>query len=176
MLELESVFGFNLNMGKRIVEYYHLFGTALPEKRPIRDEFAYYGLIHDMLAMTNRSCSIMAFCLLKDNSHIVLKTKPNTYPDRSKTRLSGWNMGSGITNKIYLQSLIAYIHRLPLQHEISKSLQTYPYTSFTDILYNRKSMVRSSDVLGIYGNKELFLKKHREVVQYLVLEALDCYI
>lgn len=171
-----SISGFNLSMGKKRPEYYHLYGKALYAKGSGKDDFAYYHLTQEMLAMTKRSCSILAFCLLKDNSHIIVKVIDNTPPDLSITILSGWNTGSCITNKKYLQSLIAYIHRLPVQHGISKNFQTYPYTSFTDILYNRKSIVRSSDVLKIYGSREIFLKAHREVLHGLFLEQPDCRI
>ncbi|MFN1834933.1 hypothetical protein AB2B38_006700 [Balneola sp. MJW-20] len=130
--------------------------------------------MHELSTLNKRKYTVMAFCLMKDNSHIILRRKGSEVSQSHLPDWSGsWKKADVIINLKYLRLLIAYVHRLPVEHGISTNFQTYPYTSFTDILYNRKSMISVSDVLKLYGSREYFLEMHRAVLQDLYLERIE---
>lgn len=68
-----------------------------------------------------------------------------------------------ITGEDYLTYLICYIHRNPIHHRITDSYESYPYSSFNEILSTGKTIVNRKYVLELMGGKENFYQTHEEI-------------
>jgi len=60
----------------------------------------------------------------------------------------------------YMKNLIQYIHNNPLESRLSKTLDSYAYSSYSTILKNENSFIKSNEVLEWYFDLNNFITCH----------------
>jgi putative transposase len=69
-----------------------------------------------------------------------------------------------ITSDRQFWNVIAYIHQNPQKHKFVKDFRDWKYSSYGIILSDVKTSVNRSEVLRWFGNKEEYLKLHKDWV------------
>jgi REP element-mobilizing transposase RayT len=64
----------------------------------------------------------------------------------------------------YFQSLICYIHRNPLHHGISDNINNYMWSSYYQIVDQRRQIINISDLRELFGNIENFVEIHEQLI------------
>jgi REP element-mobilizing transposase RayT len=67
-----------------------------------------------------------------------------------------------IDSNEYLMINVVYIHRNPLHHRISNSFQTYKWSSYGEIVNNRKRFINNNFALELFGGLKNFTDIHRQ--------------
>jgi len=70
----------------------------------------------------------------------------------------------------YFVTLVLYIHFNPINHEITKYLDDWEYSSYPEILDPEPGNISCCEVLKWFGNTETFIKMHE---RNLFLHAKD---
>ena len=65
-----------------------------------------------------------------------------------------------ISTEAYFQQLIFYIHNNPVKHGFVDKMNLYPWSSFESVTSDKPTMIKRSEVLTIFGDKEGFLEYH----------------
>lgn len=63
----------------------------------------------------------------------------------------------------YFGTLIAYIHNNPVLHEFTDQPGEWPHSSWLAYLQNKPTKVRRDEGIHWFGNKDEFLRVHREI-------------
>ena len=67
-----------------------------------------------------------------------------------------------ITDNIYLQQIILYVHLNPIKHRIYKKFYAYPYSSYKRILSKKDTIIKSEEVIALFDDEENFKFVHHE--------------
>ncbi len=65
-----------------------------------------------------------------------------------------------VTSEKYLQNLIYYIHNNPVHHGFVKTINEYPWSSYGDIISEKRIKIEREAVFEMYGSKENFIDYH----------------
>ena len=75
---------------------------------------------------------------------------------------------SEIDKDVYFSKVIQYIHLNPLHHKVALGWENYQWSSYTRIVANVASLLRTQDVLDWFGGLDGFIKYHRmQETEYL---------
>jgi len=66
-----------------------------------------------------------------------------------------------INNSKYLATIVAYIHRNPVHHGISRLVGDWPYCSYDAMLNSQSTKLRRREVQNWYGSKDDFISAHK---------------
>lgn len=67
-----------------------------------------------------------------------------------------------ITDEIYLQQVILYVHLNPIKHKVSKAFSNYPYSSYSSILSNKLILIKRNEVISLFDDEDNFKFVHEE--------------
>lgn len=67
-----------------------------------------------------------------------------------------------IIDENHFLNVACYIHRNPIHHNIINSYDSYPYSSFKEILNIKNPFIEYENVIKRFGGKDNFLKAHQE--------------
>lgn len=87
--------------------------------------------------------------------------------NRSGTLLEGSFKRKRILNEEHLNHLICYIHRNPIHHNIVRSYDDYPYSSYQTYISEASSFLHRSKALINFGGKDNFVQAHMEFKEAL---------
>lgn len=162
---------------KKQQQYYHFRGHDVYGYGLVQDDMDFLRLLIDLDQVLGKEHTLLAYCLLTDHCHVLISSSDQSDPpDIACSGFIGWVRSPEIRNLTYLQLLIAYIHRLPVQYGEAENLQGYSFTSFNDILYEQDRLVDCCATLQIFGDHDHFLNVHRRITQDLYFEFPDCRI
>jgi hypothetical protein len=71
-----------------------------------------------------------------------------------------------VNKDTHFTQLIIYIHANTLKHSIYKDFQNYKWSSYQSILSNKPSLVKRDEVMEWFGNRDEFIKVHKEAGKY----------
>lgn len=71
-----------------------------------------------------------------------------------------------IADDAHLQQAIIYTNANAQKHKLTNDFTKFPHASYQDVLLNKISWVCCKDVIGFFGNKEQFIKIHKDQVEY----------
>ena len=78
-----------------------------------------------------------------------------------------------ITTKSYLTNLIRYIHNNPIHHGFVKNIDDWPHSSYHALLHQKQSLLKIELLLGLYSNKEEFIKSHKHPLEKKLLMEME---
>jgi REP element-mobilizing transposase RayT len=67
-----------------------------------------------------------------------------------------------VNDESYLLSLITYIHRNPIHHNLMKEYSDWKYSSYNAIISDKPTKIKRSEVIEIFGSKEDLLVFHKQ--------------
>lgn len=124
--------------------------------------------------------TIYAYCLMKNHFHFIVKIE--CHPKLASQKFSNlFNAYAKSFNKEYkrtgslfekpfkriklndenyLKHLILYLHTNPVKHRISDKFETYPYSSYREILNNRSDIIPSKEIIELFGDERNFKDVH----------------
>ena len=66
-----------------------------------------------------------------------------------------------VDSEAYFQQLIFYIHNNPVHHGFVKDMSLYPWSSFESMISEKPTMLKRTEVLALFGDKENFIYYHK---------------
>jgi len=178
-------------------QYYHVYNRAVGSDKLFYLSKNYHYFFKIFKEGPGRFFEIIAFCLLPNHFHFIIKTKEK-FPENPKNLSEAFRImtisysqainkqegrkGSlfmkplkrkNIDNEIYLRDLIIYIHLNPVSHNISDDFRNYKYSSYKYFVTNE---IRNNFVGEIYyrlfDDVENYLFVHNEKKEYNHIKAL----
>ncbi len=67
-----------------------------------------------------------------------------------------------ITDKVYLQQVILYVHLNPVKHKMERNFFAYPYSSYSSILSNKPTLINREAVIALFEDAENYKFVHQE--------------
>ena len=67
-----------------------------------------------------------------------------------------------VDDEKYLLSLITYIHRNPIHHNIKKEYSDWKYSSYNAIISNKSTKIKRMEVIELFGSKEDLITFHEQ--------------
>ncbi|NJN49930.1 MAG: transposase [Polaribacter sp.] len=171
--------------------YYHIYNRG-NNKEDIFFEIKNYDYFLNLLTKhTNSVCEILAYCLLKNHFHLVIKTKENIESKKISQSFSNFfNAYSKSINKLYnrdgslfktrfsrikidneeyLKNIIIYVHLNPKHHQFVNDFRNYKFSSYQNYLINTDSN-SNNNILQLFGGLENFVFCHQEKQELLLFE------
>jgi len=68
-----------------------------------------------------------------------------------------------IQDEFHLRRAIVYIHSNPIKHNVYNDFENYKWSSYQSILSTKPTQLKRDLTLDLFGNKNEFIKIHREV-------------
>ncbi len=165
--------------------YYHIYNrTATGQKMFLEDKNYDY-----FLELAGRHLSkhldFYAYCLLPNHFHFLISVKESAFSEEldniiinqfrkffiayTKALNNQYKLHGGVfstpfrriklDSDEYLTTLIAYIHRNPVSHNVCSSLD-YKFSSYGQILEGNESLLAYKKVLKWFGNEKEFVDFH----------------
>lgn len=78
-----------------------------------------------------------------------------------------------VDSEDYFTQLIVYIHANPQKHGITKDFRTWEFSSYKSVLIEKNSKLKKSEVVGWFGNTDLYKNAHNTHSDFKRLEALE---
>ena len=75
----------------------------------------------------------------------------------------------------YFFTLILYIHFNPINHGMTKDLDDWEFSSYSEIIYPEPGNISCDKVLDWFGNKEIFKKMHERNLFLHTTDELDYF-
>ena len=168
--------------------YYHIYNKAIGNDLLFKREDDYIYFFKKLKRYIFPVAEILSFCLIPNHFHLMTKMKEveesefesqieiikkafsNFFNSYSKS-FNKIHIRKGklfnlpfkrikITDESYFTWLIFYIHRNPVHHGLSNSIEDYRYSSYHAIL-NENPNVNFSEVLEWFGGKNEFIDFHK---------------
>ncbi len=78
-----------------------------------------------------------------------------------------------VNSENYFGTLIAYIHNNPVKHGFTSRPEEWPHSSWHAYLKNRPTKIRRDEGIEWFGNKDEFLRVHREIVMVKFISIFE---
>jgi len=176
--------------------FYHIYNCGNNKENifiEVQNYSYFLKLVKKHLAKTS---DMIAYCLLKNHFHFLIKTKENiasrgisqSFSNLFNAYSKSINKKYGrsgslfkdrfsrikLENENYLKNLILYIHLNPTHHQFVDDFRTYKYSSYNSILSNKPSDLLREDVINLFEDKQNFIDSHRikevNITQTITLE------
>lgn len=127
-------------------------------------------------------CDILAYCLLKNHFHLLIRTKnfrdgksiskafSNLFNSYAKAVNKSYNRTGSlfqdrfkriqVTEESYLINLALYIHLNPEHHGMVTDFKDYKHSSYLDYLGRMPSLVEKEPVLSLFDSVDNFVAIH----------------
>jgi REP element-mobilizing transposase RayT len=100
------------------------------------------------------------------------KSINNTY-GRMGSLFNGSFKRKSVESETYFRNLIHYIHYNPVYHNFVKSIDDWPYSSYTSILSIKDSALKREEVLGYFNGLNTFKSFHKNRIDTKFILELD---
>ncbi|OUS09905.1 transposase [Nonlabens dokdonensis] len=164
-------------------KYYHIFNQANGMIDIFQESRNYPFFIDKMEKHLTPVCEIIAFCLMKNHFHLVIKTKQeieelkisrafaNLFIGYAKAYNKVYNRSGSLFKKpfkrklieseVYLKNLILYVHCNPVKDGFVEDLISYPWSSYHEIIDDAKTFVDREFVLELFDDSTNFVAAHK---------------
>lgn len=164
-------------------KYYHIFNQANGMIDIFQESRNYPFFINKMEKHLTPVCEIIAFCLMKNHFHLVIKTKQeieelkisrafaNLFIGYAKAYNKVYNRSGSLFKKpfkrklieseVYLKNVILYVHCNPVKDGFVEDLISYPWSSYHEIIDDAKTFVDREFVLELFDDSTNFVAAHK---------------
>ena len=173
--------------------FYHIYNCGNNKENIFleNDNYNYFiGLVKKHITPV---CEILAYCLLKNHFHLLVKTKEsieskkisqsfsnlfNSYSksfnkkyDRTGSLFKDRFSRIKIENEEYLRNLVVYIHLNSTHHEFVDDFKVYNYSSYKSYFSTKSSSLYREYIINLFGEISNF-KYCQEEKQLKILDKL----
>ncbi|NHE57172.1 transposase [Cyclobacterium plantarum] len=173
---------------------YHLYNKAIGNEKlfPREENYAYFlEKYHHYL---NDKLETLAFCLIPNHFHFLVKAKENTtnglivkaFSDFLNSYSKSINKALGrngalfqrkfkrkqIDSDDYLTGIVIYIHQNPVKHKLTKDPLDWKYSSYKSYLSKSQSKLNRELVLDWFGGLDGFKISHNSNTDFYIAEEL----
>jgi putative transposase len=163
-------------------QYFHIYNRGNNGENIFIEEMNYQYFLHLISKHLLPVCDVLAYCLLKNHFHLLVRTKDgliekniskafsNLFNAYAKAINKAYNRTGSlfqtrfkrilIAEESYLINLILYVHFNPEHHHMVDDFRSYKYSSYSDYLEPETSFLKKEDILAIFGQKENFVAVH----------------
>ncbi|WP_292892011.1 transposase [Nonlabens sp.] len=163
-------------------KYYHIFNQANGMIDIFKESRNYPFFIDKMEKHLAPVCEIIAFCLMKNHFHLVVKTKEveetlisrafaNLFIGYAKAYNKAYNRSGSlfkkpfkrklIASETYLKNVILYVHCNPIKDGFVEDIISYPWSSYNEILDDLATFIDRDFVLELFDDSTNFVAAHR---------------
>jgi putative transposase len=71
-----------------------------------------------------------------------------------------------VAKEQHFTQAIVYIHANPVKHKIINDFEKYKWSSWNSLVSDLPTQLKRKELLDWFGNKELFIKAHRDLTQF----------
>ncbi len=97
--------------------------------------------------------------------HKIYNTRGNLYYQKIRRKL--------VTDETYLLSLVAFIHLNPVIHGFTHKIEEWPHSSFSHYLNSSPSIIKTHEILELFGDRNNFLDYHNQKLAADILKVID---
>ncbi|EGV43332.2 transposase [Bizionia argentinensis JUB59] len=156
--------------------YYHIYNCGNNKEDIFLEDDNYLYFLSLTKKYLLDVVDILAYCLMKNHFHFLVKTKENQEQKKISQAFSNFfNAYAKAFNKkhqrtgglfkdrfsrikisveAYLKSLVVYIHLNPVHHGFTDNFKTYKYSSFQSLLSKQPTKLDRSFVLELFDNED----------------------
>ena len=173
--------------------FYHIYNCGNNKENIFIDEQNYIYFLQLAKKHLAKTSNIVAYCLLKNHFHFLIKTKEtiaskkisqsfsNLFNAYSKSINKKYGRSGSLfkdrfsriqlDNETYLKNLIIYIHLNPTHHQFVDDFRIYKHSSYNSILSDKATSLLRDYVLNIFEDKQNFIDSHK-IKEVTILESL----
>ena len=147
-------------------KYYHIFNQANGMIDIFQESRNYPFFIDKMEKHLTPVCEIIAFCLMKNHFHLVIKTKQEIEELKISRAFANLFIGyAKAYNKVYNRS--GSLFKKPFKRKLIgsevylKDLISYPWSSYHEIIDDAKTFVDREFVLELFDDSTNFVAAHK---------------
>ncbi len=166
--------------------YYHIFNRANGESLLFYENDNYIYFLSKLKEYLNEYLNFYSYCLIPNHFHLLVSVKEiegetnlskvfsNFFNCYSKSINKQQSRQGSLFNKPfkrklidkpeYLYVLVNYIHRNPVHHGLTTSVEEYDWTSYNSIMNNDESLLDLRTLIDWYGDLETFDKSVKEAI------------
>ncbi|MGB0882691.1 MAG: transposase [Vicingaceae bacterium] len=80
-----------------------------------------------------------------------------------------------ISDNIYLQQAILYVHLNPIKHKLTNNFVDFPHSSYLSILSNKSTLIKRKEVISLFDDEDnfIFVHKEQQVKTELIAEIIN---
>ncbi|WP_235942568.1 transposase [Salinimicrobium oceani] len=164
-------------------QYFHIYNRGNNGENIFIEERNYQHFLSLISKHLLPVCNVLAYCLLKNHFHLVVKTKEEqTEKNISKAFSNLFNAYAEainktyhktgslfqtrfkriiITNEDYLRNLLIYIHLNPENHNMIADFRDYKYSSYPIYQTGKSNLIDEAVVLSLFGSAKNFNAVHK---------------
>ncbi len=176
--------------------YYHIYNCGNNKENLFIEEENYSYFLKLIKKHILEVSDILAYCLLKNHFHLLVKTKPNIESKKISQHFSNlfnayakainkkYNRTGSlfkdrfsrikISNEDYLKFLIIYIHTNPVHHNFIDNFSKYKHSSYSSLISTKPTLLNRDFVISLFDDvtnfKFVHNKKQLTIIEELVLE------
>ena len=162
--------------------YFHIYNRGNNGEDIFKEEKNYTYFLQLIERHLLPVCDVLAYCLLKNHFHLLIRTKENQEEKIISRAFSNlFNAYAKAVNKAYerkgslfqdrfkrilifdekyLITLIMYVHLNPENHKMVEDFRNYKYSSYSHYLKSKPSILEKEVILQLFHNKENFIAVH----------------
>ncbi|MGB5981443.1 MAG: transposase [Nonlabens sp.] len=162
--------------------YYHIYNQANGMINIFKEQRNYSFFLNKVEKHLEPVCEILAYALLKNHFHLIIKTKEvsddkisrafaNLFIGYAKAYNKTYNRSGSlfkkpfkrklIENESYLKNVVLYIHTNPVKDGFVEQVVEYPWTSYHDIIDESPSLVERDLILRLFDGRKNFIATHQ---------------
>jgi putative transposase len=163
--------------------YYHVYNRGNNKETIFRESRNYDFFLNLYKKYIPKVCDTLAYCLMSNHFHFLVKVKQNTDPVKTSLRFShlfnsytqSYNLFYNRTGALfqrafkrklaededYLRILVQYIHLNPVKHKVTKNFENYKWSSYNLILSNDRDFILTDEVISLFDDLENFIYIHK---------------
>jgi putative transposase len=163
-------------------DFFHIYSRTNGEELLFRTEENCFYFLQKFLDGCSSHFSTLAYCLLPNHFHFLIRVKENTNPEAALNSFSNFLNGYAkaynklygrhgglfqrkfkrkqINKESYLTRAIIYIHLNPQKHGIVEDFKKWKFSSYQAIISQKPTHIERDFVLEWFGDVKQFLKMH----------------
>lgn len=176
--------------------FYHIYNCGNNKENIFIEEQNYIYFLKLTKKHLSKICDVLAYCLLKNHFHFLIKTKEavkskeisqsfsNLFNSYSKSINKKYGRSGSLfkdrfsriklDNEIYLKNIVLYIHLNPVHHQFTNDFENYKYSSYKSILSEKQTDLLREYVISLFYDKQNFKESHQikglNILETLTLE------
>ncbi|WP_324720878.1 transposase [Salinimicrobium sp. HB62] len=164
-------------------QYFHIYNRGNNGENIFIEERNYQYFLLLISKHLLPVCNVLAYCMLKNHFHLVVKTKEkqteknisnafsNLFNAYAKAINKAHNRTGSlfenrfkriiITDEDYLKNLIIYLHLNPENHKMTDDFKNYSYSSYPNYINKKPDFLEKEIVLTLFQSLENFVAVHQ---------------
>ncbi len=162
--------------------YFHIYNCGNNKENIFLEDKNYTYFLSLLKKYIVPTSNIMAYCLLKNHFHLLVKTRENIEEKKISQSFSNFfnsysksiNKSYGrsgslfkdrfsrikVDNEDYLKRLIIYIHLNPEHHAFVSDFKLYKHSSFLSLISSKPTLLLRKEVISLFEDKDNFIASH----------------